>query len=195
MTLNAINKLKSELTTSAQRILPDYALDVLCFTCSAATMILGENEICNILQGIRPKAYVNTVIGAAQRALKQFNVKNIVVLTPYPTGFEQYVRQYLADEDFNILSYNSFCFETNEQINNLTPNAIFQNALNLNTDEAEAIFICCGALRSLDIVNKLEQTVGKPVVCSNQAMVWDCLRHCGINDHITDYGQLLTLPA
>ena len=49
----------------------------------------------------------------------------------------------------------------------------------------------CGALRTLDVVDALERRLGKPVVCSNQAMVWDCLRLAGVEDRIPGYGALL----
>ena len=48
-----------------------------------------------------------------------------------------------------------------------------------------------GALRPLDVVDVLERRLGKPVVCSNQAMVWDCLRLAGVEDRFEGYGALL----
>lgn len=62
---------------------------------------------------------------------------------------------------------------------------------NIDRLEAEAVFISCGGLRSLEIVDELEQEVGKPVVASNQAMIWNALRLAGINDKIDGYGMLL----
>jgi len=57
--------------------------------------------------------------------------------------------------------------------------------------DVDSIFTSCGALRSLYIVDRLEQKLGKPVICSNQAMIWDALRLAGINDRIDDYGRLM----
>jgi maleate isomerase len=42
--------------------------------------------------------------------------------------------------------------------------------MSVDRDDAEAIFISCSALRSVEIVVELERPVGKPVVVSNQAM-------------------------
>ena len=49
----------------------------------------------------------------------------------------------------------------------------------------------CGALRTLDVVDALEAEIGKPVICSNQAMIWETLRIAGIDDRIAGYGRLL----
>src|SRR5699024_4107338 len=57
-------------------------------------------------------------------------------------------------------------------------------AASVDRPEADAVFISCGALRSIDIIEELEQKFGKPVISSNQAMMWDMLRLAGINDRI-----------
>jgi maleate isomerase len=41
----------------------------------------------------------------------------------------------------------------------------------LDRDEIDAIFISCGALRAFDIIDEIEATIGKPVICQNQAMI------------------------
>ena len=50
--------------------------------------------------------------------------------------------------------------------------------------EADALFISCGALPSIEIIEALEARTGKPVVTSNQAMAWDALRLAGVEDRV-----------
>ena len=73
----------------------------------------------------------------------------------------------------------------------VSPKFIHDFAASIDRPDAEAVFISCGALRSLEIVDALENKLGKPVVCSNQAMLWDCLRRAGIADQFSGYGRLL----
>lgn len=73
----------------------------------------------------------------------------------------------------------------------VTPGFIKDFALTLDREDADAIFISCGALRTLDVVGEIEAIVKKPVICSNQAMIWDTLRLAGIDDRFSGYGQLL----
>jgi maleate isomerase len=42
-------------------------------------------------------------------------------------------------------------------------------------------------------LQEIEDAAGKPVICSSQAMMWDCLRRAGIDDAIDGYGQLFHL--
>ena len=52
------------------------------------------------------------------------------------------------------------------------------------------MFVSCGALRMIDVVDSVEAKLRKPVICSNQAMIWDTLRLAGIDDRIDGFGRL-----
>ena len=41
------------------------------------------------------------------------------------------------------------------------------------------------------MIERLEAQLGKPVITSNQATVWRCLRHLGYTLPIKGYGRLL----
>jgi maleate isomerase len=45
-------------------------------------------------------------------------------------------------------------------------------------------------LRALDIIEKAEKIIGKPVTSSNHALAWHLLRLAGIDDILDEYGQL-----
>ena len=60
----------------------------------------------------------------------------------------------------------------------------------LPTPDAEAVFVSCGALRSVEVIDEIEAVVDKPVVTSNQAMLWHCLRLAGIDDRLDGMGRL-----
>jgi len=73
----------------------------------------------------------------------------------------------------------------------VAPSYITEFAASLDRPDADAVFVSCGALRTLDVIDELEQQIGKPAICSNQAMIWDTLRLAGIDDRINGYGRLL----
>jgi maleate isomerase len=57
--------------------------------------------------------------------------------------------------------------------------------------DADAYFLSCTNIRVLSIIEALEQRLEAPVITSNQAMLWHCLRESGINDAVLGYGRLL----
>ena len=76
-------------------------------------------------------------------------------------------------------------------IGHVPPQTVFRMALAIDTPDAEAIFISCANLATLDVIEDIEQALGKPVVTSNTACFWACLRTLGINSSIAGHGRLL----
>ncbi len=60
--------------------------------------------------------------------------------------------------------------------------------------QADALFVSCTALRGALAVTGMEQAIGRPVVTSNQATAWNCLRLCGDETAHPEFGRLMTLP-
>ncbi|MFC6583091.1 hypothetical protein [Sulfitobacter aestuariivivens] len=57
--------------------------------------------------------------------------------------------------------------------------------------EAEAIVLSCTDMRSVEIIAQLEARVGKPVITSNQAMVYQGMQLAGLSEPLVGFGQLL----
>ena len=193
--LESIDAMKKTLEDSANLLLPEYDIDVICFTCSGATFVLGDDTVCAMLNGVKPTPKATTVVGAAVRALRAVDASRISVLTPYPEILDDYVTDHLRKAGFDIARFESLRLQTNAELNVVSPQSLLEYAKYLDQEDVDAIYICCGALRALDIVGELEQLIGKPVICSNQAMVWDCLRQAGIEDNVEGYGRLFDLPG
>ena len=58
--------------------------------------------------------------------------------------------------------------------------------------DAEALFLSCMGLRTLDFLPKLERDLGKPVLSSNQVTLWMLFRLCNISltEIRCDFGSL-----
>ncbi|MEM6375680.1 MAG: arylmalonate decarboxylase, partial [Pseudomonadota bacterium] len=100
--------------------------------------------------------------------------------------------EYLTQAGFDVLRIAGLNIERDSDMVRLRPDFLEEFAASVDHAEADALFISCGALRSLEIVDRLEARLGKPVICSNQAMMWHCLRLAAINDRMTGYGRLLS---
>jgi maleate isomerase len=48
-------------------------------------------------------------------------------------------------------------------------------------------------LRAAVCVERLEDRLGKPVITSNQAMIWRCMRLAGLNEPVPGFGKLFEL--
>ena len=63
----------------------------------------------------------------------------------------------------------------------------------VDTEDAEAVFLSGTGMPTLPVLELLEQDLGKPVISSASAMMWDALRLAGVRQPISGYGRLLTL--
>jgi maleate isomerase len=187
-TLEAVGK---ELAGAAALILPDEKLDVVCYACTSGSLVLGEKKVARELNKGAPNAIATSLISGVIRALEAFKVRQIVVGTPYVDALNKMEKTYLEERGFDVLDIQGLNITNDADMVKVTPDFITDFALSINRPDAEAIFISCGALRSIDVVDEIEKLIDKPVIVSNQAMIWDTLRLAGIKDTIDGYGNLL----
>jgi maleate cis-trans isomerase len=70
--------------------------------------------------------------------------------------------------------------------------AVYKLALEVDDPNSDAMFLPCTGWHTIEVIDKLEQALQKPVISSNQATFWNLLRLANINDRIEGYGQLLS---
>jgi maleate isomerase len=179
------------LAPAAAQLLPDGSLDVVCYGCTSGSLVLGEERVNGELKRGAPGAKTTSIISAVIRALRTLKITRISVATPYLDEINQREAEYLQQAGFAVVHIEGLNLERDSDMVRVTPDYLLEFAQEVDRDDAEALFISCGALRSLDIVDDLEQRLGKPVICSNQAMIWDCLRLAGVEDRIDGFGSLL----
>jgi len=179
------------LAPCAETLLPDGSLDVVCYGCTSGSLVIGEDRVFEEFRKGAPNAKPTSIITAVIRALKAVGAKRIAVATPYLDEVNTTEKLYLEQAGFQVVDIQGLNLEKDSDMIRVAPSFIRDFALSLNHAEADAVFVSCGALRTLDVVGEIEQALGKPVICSNQAMIWDTLRLAGVGDKFTGYGQLL----
>lgn len=190
VTVENLLAMEHELEDCASRFVFGKDLNVVCFACTSASALIGEEGVNAALSRGAPQAKHTSLIGGVLQALRTLRANKIVVASPYLDDVNTLEAEYLEKQGFEILDFQGMNLLKDPDIRLVAPNFIKEYAKKLNHIEADAIFISCGGLRSLEIVEKLENEVGKPVIVSNQAMFWNALRLAGINDKIKGYGRL-----
>lgn len=180
-----------DLTHAARTLLPDGSLDVVSYACTSGSLVLGQERVEELLSAGNPNAKPSSIIAAVIRALNAVGAKRVVVATPYLDEVNTAEREYIESRGFEVLEIQGLNLEKDSDMIRVAPEFIFEMALDLDRPEADAIFISCGALRSVDIIDALEEKTGKPVITSNQALAWDAMRLAGIEDRVEGFGRLL----
>ncbi len=183
------------LTNGAGLILPGEELDAICYSCTAASAVIGDAEVAAAINKAKPGAPVVTPPLAATRGLNALGAKRISILTPYTVETSRPMATYFERNGFDIASFTCLGFEDDREMARIAPQTLVQLAREAMATDAEALFVSCTALRAALAVGDMEEAIGRPVVTSNQATAWNCLRLCGDDAPRPEFGRLMTLPS
>ncbi len=178
------------LADAAATFLPDGSLDVACYACTSGSLVIGEERVFAELRKGAPNAKPTSLITGVIRALRTMKARKIAVGTAYLDEINAREAAYLERAGFEVLSIEGLRLERDSEMVRVAPDYLIEFALSLDRPDADAVFVSCGALRMIDVVDSIEKQLGKPVICSNQAMIWDTLRLAGIDDRIDGFGRL-----
>lgn len=194
ITIEILREMEADLSRAASLILPSGRLDVMVYGCTSGTVAMGEEAVERRIHSVRPGIPVSTPVTAAFAALAALNCHRIVLLTPYVEAVARETRTYLEKESLNVVHAATCGIERDSDMNRVSPSSLRSLARDLDRPEADAVFICCTALRANSIIELLEQDLGKPVISSNQALAWHALRLLDVHDPVPGYGRLLRTP-
>jgi maleate isomerase len=114
------------------------------------------------------------------------------MLTPYPQAVNDAEVRFLNHFGFNVLHEIGLNLPPTVSTASVTPEEWFEKAIGMKHKDADAYFLSCTNIRVLTIIEELERHLEAPVITSNQAMMWHCLRQSGVNDAVLGYGKLLS---
>ena len=167
-------------------------VDVVCYNCTSGSFVIGEDKIRRKIEHGRDAVRGTTLLTGVVSALEAVNARRIAIGTAYTPDIDELERAYFEARGFDISEIRGLNLLTDTEMNRVSPEYLARFAQSLDGPDVDAIFLSCGALRSLEIVDRVERTLGKPVLCSNQASFWHCLRLAGIGDRISGFGRLLS---
>jgi len=178
------------MADAASRIQPDTKPDVISYSCTSGSIVIGEEKIKEEIKKGAPYAIPMTLVTGVVDALEELKVKNLVVGTPYLDEINTKEAEFLINKGFSVLNIQGLNLTKGIEFGTVTPEYWIKFALEINEAAADAIFLSCGGIRSTEVIERIEQKVGKPVITSNQAQMWSCLRRAGVEDKILGFGEL-----
>ena len=190
LTKENLIKMSNKVTEVTKDILPDQDIDCVVYGCTSGTIAAGYKSIEKKVKAAKPKAKLTTPSSAAIKALKKFNVKKLAIFTPYSKKLNDEVINFFLGEKFDIISNTYLDIAADYDIGKVDEDFLFKTLSNMDLADADALFISCTALPVLNIIDKLEKKLNKPVLSSNQALIWNTLEEIGQNNDIRGFGKL-----
>ena len=190
LTSSNLIKMSEKVTDVTKDILPNEKIDCVVYGCTSGTIAAGYDSIEKKIKIANPDAKVTTPSTASIKALKKLNLNKIAIFTPYPKKLNDEVLDFFKQENFEITSNSYFDIASDIDIGKVDSDYLFDVLSKMDLKGADALFISCTALPALSIIDKLEKKIQKPVLSSNQALIWDTLEKIGKNTSINGFGKL-----
>ncbi|MGB3876695.1 MAG: ectoine utilization protein EutA [Shinella zoogloeoides] len=188
-----LRAMQPSLTAGAALILSDEPLDVVMYSCTSASVVIGDAEVEAAVRAAKPGAAVVTPTAAAVSGLKALDARRISVLTPYTLETSRPMADYFLGLGFDIARFTCLGLTDDREMARISPAEIVAFAREAMAPDSDALFISCTAVRAAGVAAEIETVIGKPVVTSNLATAWACLRLCGDQAARPELGRLMTL--
>ena len=193
LTKENLIKMSDRVTEVTKNILPNENIDCIVYGCTSGTIAAGFESIEKKVKAAKPDAKLTTPSSAAIKALKKLNVKKLAIFTPYCKRLNDEVVEYFSNEGFHISANTYLDIAADYDIGKVDQNFLFEVLSNMEIKDSDALFVSCTALPVLKIIDKLEKKINKPVLSSNQSLIWDALESIGKNDDIRGFGKLFKI--
>ena len=190
LTKENLIKMSKKVTEVTKDILPGQKLDCVAYGCTSGTIAAGYAFIEKKIIKAKPDVQVTTPSTASIKALKKLNITKIAIFTPYSKKLNDEVLDFFIKEKFEITSNSYFDIESDIDIGKIDPDHLYKTLLEMDLNEAEALFISCTALPALELIEKLEKKLNKIVLSSNQVLIWDTLNSINNKVPINGFGKI-----
>jgi maleate cis-trans isomerase len=176
--------------------LADAHPDLIVFHCTHTSMKEGADGEARIIGLIRKTTGIDALSTSSlvNDALRTLGLRKLVVLSPYQSNNN--IIDYLAAAGFAVVNDVALKCKTAADFEAITPQRWLELAKENDRADADGIFLSCTNTTQIEAVAAIEEALGKPVVNSNQAVLWGCLKRLkqklGGVPPIPDLGRLMT---
>ncbi|NOE20119.1 Asp/Glu racemase [Ruegeria atlantica] len=170
--------------------------DVVLYGCTSATLTHGPSFDAELAQQIKSEsgALSLTAAGSLIAAIKTLEATKVGFSSPYLGEINVQAMDFMAQNGIETVRYA----DVGRKLGNygqgeLTPDDVCDLACQADHPQAQAIVLSCTDMRAVEAIDRIEATLGKPVVTSNQAMMFCLMRALNLPRHDALPGRLFDL--
>src|SRR5262245_34447123 len=181
----------------ATRALADAKCDVVAFHCTANSMEEGQGGEARILAAVKGSGslHATTTATAIRRALDALGARRIVLVTPYSQEVTDHEAEFLNDAGYDVIYAKGYALAGSDAYCATPPEVWRERALAAARPDADVYFLSCANISVFGIIEDLEARLARPVITSNQTVIWDALTRIGWEDRRGCPGRLFATAA
>ena len=176
----------------AAELLGDSKCDVTVLQCTGTSMSGGvenEREVISAIEGLTGKPAASAA-SSLMDAFQAIDAQRLVFVSETPQAGHDKKLAFLREAGLDIIADKAMELGGSDIYCSTPPEFWFENVMAMRNDDADAYFVSCANIHSVDVIEALEDELGRPVITSNQAALWSALRLAGLNDNISALGRL-----
>ncbi|MPZ58252.1 MAG: hypothetical protein GEU91_17515 [Rhizobiales bacterium] len=168
----------------ATATLRDARCEVIVFHCTATSMEEGragdERILAAMARAGAPRALSTAT--AIRRAFDVFGARRIVLVTPYDAKTTEEEAAFLRGAGYDVLHTEACALDGSDAYCTM-PAAFWRDrVVEAARADADAYLISCANISTFGVIDEIERALDRPVVTSNQAVVWEVLLQLGWRD-------------
>ena len=175
--------------------LDDAHCEVIAFHCTANSTGEGEEGEERLLAAMRTAARgtVTTTATAIRQALDVLSARRIALVTPYSREVTEHEAQFFIGAGYAVAACSALDLGGSDAFC-AAPPAMWEAALSAaRRDDVDAYVLSCANIACFDVIERSERALQRPIVTSNQSVLWATLRAAGA-PRLDGLGQLMRVP-
>ena len=185
-----LNELKRSLVEAAEA-LSDVDPGIIVFHCTANSMENGLAQEAAIIDTVEHASGCPTLTTAQAitQAFNHFAIRKLVLISPYVQATNEHEVQYLNEAGYTVVHELGLGLESHGY-SAVTPEQWKRIVRENARMDADGYFLSCTNTRMIEAIPEIEREMDKPVISSNQATLWACLKRLGISHSDDMLGRL-----
>lgn len=198
-------QLEEGFIEAAAKLLTPIRPDSVGYGCSSGSFVGGagyDQKIISVIEKVTGSP-ATTGSTASIGALKALGIGRVAIATPYEEARNEILAEFMEGNGFEVVNLKGLRLP--EDIRSylpslgltlssmLDPRMAYRLGKEADAPRAEGVLIACTSFRTAEMIEPLEQDLGKPVVTANQAVMWDALRLAGVCPRMEGLGKLYDL--
>ena len=175
------------------RLLASADVDIILLGAITPALTQGlkyDREIADKMTAATGKRCTTTAT-ALMEALAHLGVQRISLAGPYDLTMTDLGKRFLEGNGVSVVASKELGITENQRVGRLTDEDAYALGRAADSPDAQAIVFAGTNMRTMNVVDRLERELGKPVVSTTAAAMWAVLRAVGYKGSISGYGRLL----
>ena len=177
----------------AARIFSGPEISAIGYACTSASYVRGMGGDVEISMNITSTTGLpsTTTSTSIVNALNHLGSRRISVLSPHVDELNNRLRIFLEEYGFEVIHMRGLNkLRGIEEISSTDISELVEHLV--DSQDADSIVVSCTGMKTAEIIDQLENKIGKPVIPALTATIWECLRLAGIEPNIKGKGMLMS---